>query len=633
MKMKKSFQDQLSEYAKSHGFDAKKECNEATQKQPSRNKLMQKGIIKKLQSVIKLAHAGRNGKQFKVAKTFDISAFLTFIIECKQKGELSETDAYFCLCAVANIEEFSTIEINEFQNVFCNVNSRITELINLNKLSKKDVEAYSRQSKLRKIQQEKIQKQNNLEHFIFLAKKVLFSGIDLDAKIAATPTFNEEDLKLSIEWAQDKQLQKDAKNFSRIALVIEKYEKDPELSRVMSARAAEKAVKSFYEKCNFTVEDVSIRQIGTENVDWKLYDLNVNNYPVDVKNSRRALASSDRYVEHCVPNFKSIRNDVNVKIAGILSQYLWPKTIFEPDNYPNHDTSLLFLGETTYAVIEKLRHEYMNQYLDIDFGRPERGANFFLPPWIFNYSPDLYRKRDVAISDLRRQLAPDYILCKEKNFNCIPSCLAANINLLEYYPPDALKKWEWDLYNKMLRRFQEHGLSLPFVYLSLLSHFTEMLSKYSDQCKDYKPYCYRRFVFMNNDELNKPLGIYDPLYTVRSLIDVLDELWSANHDLIRLYKYFRLSGFHIFQGKRSPGDSWETLIAYCGGWIEGKGKCGKYPLVLGESNRCGKCKKLICPVCGFCSEGCENYYAKKIAQNDYHRSAENKKSFCDEVPF
>lgn len=195
-------------------------------------------------------------------------------------------------------------------------------------------------------------------------KKVLFSGIDVDAKIASTPTFNEEDLKLSIEWTQDKQLQKDAKNFSRIALVIEKYEKDPELGRVMSARAAEKAVKSFYEKCNFTVEDVSIRQIGTENVDWKLYDLNVNNYPVDVKNSRRALASRDRYVEHCVPKFKSIRNDENVKIAGILSQYLWPKTIFEPDNYPNHDTSLLFLGETTYAVIEKLRHEYLNQYFD-----------------------------------------------------------------------------------------------------------------------------------------------------------------------------------------------------------------------------------------------------------------------------
>lgn len=633
--MNKSLQEQLANLAPSIGFDVKKERQEVTKTRAPQRKIISTGhtipVDMKLQNIIQLASVGRNGAQLRIKKTIDISAFLKFILDCKQKGKISETDAYYCLCAVANIEEFSAFEINEFQNVFRNADSGITALINLNKLSQKDVEVYRRQSQLIKIRQENIQKQKNLEHYISLSKRVLFSGIDVDAKIASTPTLDEEDLKLSIEWAQDKQLQKDVKNFSRIELVIEKYEKDPELGRVMSARTAEIAAKSLYARCGFEVEDVSIRQIGQQDdIDWKYFDLKVNGHPVDIKNSRRSLTSPERYVEHCVPKFKSIRNDVNVKIAGILSKYLWPKTIFEPANY---DTSLLFLGETTHEVIEKLKQEFLNQYFDIDFGRPERGANFFLPPWIFNYPPGLYSKRDAAISDLRKQLAPDYIFCKEKNFNCIPSCLAANINLSEYDHPDALKKWEWDLYNKILRRVQGHGLSLPFVYLSFLSHFTEMISRYGDQCKDYRPDQYRSFVFMNNDELNKPLGIYDPLYTVRSLIDVLDELWSANHDLISPYKYFRLSGFHIFQGKKSPGDSWETLIAYCGGRIEGKGKCGKYPLVLGESNRCDKCKKLICPVCGFCKEGCENCYAQKIAQNDYHKSADNKKSFCDDVPF
>jgi len=47
--MKKSFQDQLSEVALSHGFDVEKECNDANQKRPSRNKLIKKGINKKLQ--------------------------------------------------------------------------------------------------------------------------------------------------------------------------------------------------------------------------------------------------------------------------------------------------------------------------------------------------------------------------------------------------------------------------------------------------------------------------------------------------------------------------------------------------------------------------------------------------------
>ena len=571
--------------------------------------------------IIKLAAYGRKGKKLRLKRHNDISALLDFMGKCKQKDQISEIDEFFCLCAVENFEDYHSAQIDLFIKHLCNAASRMTDLISASKLSEKDHEAYLSHAPIIQHHREILQRQKTngaFENRMALAKDVLFSGIDFDARIGSTPILNEDDKQLSINWIDN----------------ISKKQDEKEVKRVLSARAAEKAAKAFYEQCGYTVEDVSINQIKQNKNDaWKHFDLKVNDYLVDVKNSRRSYSSPDRYVEHCVPRFKTVRRKQDVHVAGLLSRYLSSEILLAPKEYKMVDTSLIFLGETTYDEHMKLKNEFSGEYFDIGFGRTDRNANFFLPPWIFNYPIAIYKNRDRAINELSRQGAPDYILCQKKNFNCIPSCLAANINLSEYFSFGAFKAWESELYNTLLNRIQKYGLSLPFIYLSFLSHFAEMICRSIRQQTDYRPNQYRRFVFMNNDEFSKPLGIYDPLYTIRSLIEVLDDLWSANHDLIRLYKYFRLSGFHIFQGKRLPDERWETLIAYCGGWIKEKGKCGNYPLVLGKSVHCEKCKKLICPICGFCSEGCENCYEVNMADHAYPRIEERQIRADKDIPF
>lgn len=645
--MKKSFQDQLSEFAQSRGFSVRKTANQqTTQKYSSKKKSQYKNkaftarairsindnkkskVKDVIREIIKQANAGRNGQRCKVNKTVDVSSLIIFIIDCKENGFISEADAYFCLCTIENIKEFPPNQAKEFQQALHNSSLRMQELAAADNLTEEDKKAYLKQLDILKKQQESIK----IKHYISLAKEVLSCGLDVDAKISSTPILNEDDFVLSMAW-----LDNNLKNIinNRVDTVLEKFGKNYEVGRVLSARAAEKAAKMFYERCGFKVEDVSISQMIQNNkCDWKDFDLKVDGFPVDIKNSRRAYSSRERYVEHCVPKFKITRKKEAVKVAGILSRYLFPEQLLAPEEY-NIDTSLIFLGETTYDVQVKIINEFQSDFFDIDFGRPDHKANFFLPPWIFNYPPNIYQKRNDAIAQINKPGAIDYVLCQRKDANILPICIVVNINLENYLTHEALKAWQWNLYGKLRNVMSIYGLSLPFLYLTFLRHFTEMLSHHTVQHDDYRPNQYRQFVFMNNERYDKPLGIYDPLYTISSLINVLDKLWFADHGMIKDYKYFKLRGFHIFQGKKSIDDRWETLIAYCGGWIPEKGKCGRYPLVFGDSNRCAICKKLICPTCGFCSEECPNTSKDSLPYSNYMEDHHNRyvSGGHDDIPF
>ncbi|OQB55661.1 MAG: hypothetical protein BWX99_01175 [Deltaproteobacteria bacterium ADurb.Bin151] len=649
--MNKTLKEQLKQFAPSLGYNVKEDYKNITNTHFKPKIQIHRRYISLIESkigpMLTLTQNRQNNKQYRDEIAVDnISDFLTFVRESRQKGGISDVDGYIFLSIVENLKDFSSDEVREYHHALSSTEKRIDVLINAQKLCEDDIEDYRRRSEIIEIlkeyirmqlpimevqKEENTRKQKEQERYLCLSKNV-FSGIDVDAKISVTPVLDEDDFTLAIGWLNEK-LKNEIKN--RVNVVLEKFGEDYEVGRVLSARAAEKAAKIFYQRCGFQVEDVSINQIK-ENTDdeWKYFDLKVNNCPVDIKNSRRAISSPERYVEHCVPKFKIALDNENVKIAGVLSNYLWPSALLTPAN-TEKNTSLLFLGETTEHEHKKLKEEFNSEHFRIDFGRPGRNANFFFPPWIFNYPSDLYKSRNEAIDELTQQGEMEHILSQAKDVNLIPLCIVTNVNLTKYWHNESLKTWEWAFYQKLLNRICANGLSLPFLYLTFLSHFTEMLSSHSEQYKDYRPDQYRRFVFMNTDEYNKPLGIYDPLYTVRSLIEVLDKLWSADHNLIRKYKYFRLSGFHIFQGKISPNDNWETIIAYCGGRIEGKGKCGKYPLVLGESNRCPVCKKLICPKCGFCSEECQISKGINISQDDKYMGAMNSNENIDDykIPF
>ena len=123
----------------------------------------------------------------------------------------------------------------------------------------------------------------------------------------------------------------------------------------------------------------------------------------------------------------------------------------------------------------------------------------------------------------------------------------------------------------------------------------------------YRPTGYMKLIYDPDldPNHNMPLGIYDPLCTISSLITLLDTLWDAEHGLIRSFRAFRLQGLNILRGCQEEDKRWKTLIAYCGGQ-----KCGKDPLVLGACEHCRECGMLICPDCQFCSDSCSEYYLR-----------------------
>ena len=419
------------------------------------------------------------------------------------------------------------------------------------------------------------------------------------------PELDEYDIQLVGKW--DPLLN----NLDRTSL-IELTENDNktkwESGRLLSARSAEKIAVCFYRNYEKGVKDISIIQIDeNNNFDWKDYDLDVDGLHVDVKNSRQSQKSKDRYTEHCIPSFKySRRTNQEVRIAGVFSPYIWTPELLEPTEHQESD-EILFLGETGKKEQQKLKQEFKDL---AGFERPNNLSKYFLPPWVFDYPEYVYKERDNALNELKD--FPNLALLKEVEleFNLIPVGIAVGIDLTEILDNEALDLWEWKFLDQLRNRIMKYKLSLPFLFLTLLSHFIGMASS-SKGVSDFNPDKYRKFLFYKGrsnfykGRSNKPLGIYDPLKTIDALIEALSTLWTADNGLIRKFRVFKLMSFNILQGKSNPNEnSWTTLIAYCGGRLEDGSACGKNPLVLGSSELCKECGKLICPDCRFCCKKC-----------------------------
>ena len=46
----------------------------------------------------------------------------------------------------------------------------------------------------------------------------------------------------------------------------------------------------------------------------------------------------------------------------------------------------------------------------------------------------------------------------------------------------------------------------------------------------------------------------------------------------------------------------EPILDYCGGFVEGHGKYGNNPLIIGRHESCPECGKLICEKCSNCKK-------------------------------
>ena len=396
------------------------------------------------------------------------------------------------------------------------------------------------------------------------------------------PKLDEDDLRLVEIWHN---LQPHSLNKTSL---IENGNTDGTLGRLLSARAAEKVAMDFYQHYKKKVKDISITQID-ENIksEWQKYDLDVDDTPIDVKNSRRSRNSPDRYTEHYIQKgFKRSKENQEVKIAGVLSRYLWPCTLLDPTEYDG-DTTAQFLGETAHEKQQLLKNEFSKS---IDFDEPNPTGESFLPPWVFDYPVFVYEERDKALKKLKNFTNLDSLKKPPLEFNPLPVSIAAGIDLTEILGNKISEEWERSFLNQLRDRIAKYGLSLPFLFLTILTHFLSMAAS-SKTASDFAPAKYARFLFCG--EFDKPLGIYDCLKTIDALINNLSTLWTAENELIRKFRLFKLRSFNILWGKSNPNESrWTTLIAYCR-------ECGKNPLVLGKSKICDH-RSLICPACGFC---------------------------------
>ena len=402
------------------------------------------------------------------------------------------------------------------------------------------------------------------------------------------PKLDEDDLRLVERWHHLPR-----NSLDRTSLIKSESE-NWELGRLLSARSAEKVAAAFYQHYGKKVKDISIKQIDKNSKsEWGKYDLSVDDSPIDVKNSRQSWKSPDRYTEHCIPEFKSSRENQDVTIAGVFSPYLWAYELLgEPEPYHKYRT-IQFLGETTWKKLQALKNEFKDS---VYFEVPNPMGKYLLPPWVFEYPKYVYTERDKTLKELKD--FPNLSSLKEATFefNLIPVCIAAGVDLTQILGSKASEEWEQSFLNQLRNRVEKDELSLPFLFLTILAHFCDM-AMYSKTVSDFEPSKYRKFIFY--EECDKPLGIYDPLKTVYALIKVLSTLWTAENGLIRKFHAFKLKSSNILQGTSNSNEGlWTTLIAYCG-------ECGKNPLVLGKSKLCEH-RRLICPKsdCGFCCDKC-----------------------------
>ena len=413
------------------------------------------------------------------------------------------------------------------------------------------------------------------------------------------PNLDDSDLQLVGEWCRPSR-----SDLHRTSLIAARSRKDKELDRLLSARSAEKVAADFYRHYRKNVADISITQIDENRTsEWKKFDLYVDDFSVDVKNSRHNENSPDRYTEHYIQKkFRHNAEYQNVTIAGIFSPYLWTYELLdEPESYHEY-REIQFLGETTWKKLQKLKREFKDS---VDFERADPTGISLLPPWVFDYPEYAYAERNEARKELKNFPNLDLLKGAPFEFDLIPVSIAAGIHPTEILGNKVLEEWEQGFLAQLRNQIEKYGLSLPFLFLTILTHFLNMAHS-PKTSSDFEPDRYRKFLFYKGTD--KPLGIYDPLKTIDALIKALSTLWTAEDRLIRQFRMFRLISFNILRGKpESNEDSWSTLIAYCG-------VCGKNPLVLGESKHC-EYRRLICPACGFCCPTCRGEDQAAVLEN------------------
>jgi len=420
------------------------------------------------------------------------------------------------------------------------------------------------------------------------------------------PELDNDDIRLSLRWHG-------INEFISRDQIINKFDKKEkyEIAKMLSARAAEKAVIHFLEHMlTGEIKDISVSQLNNlpSQTEWRQYNILADGIPYDVKNSRRTYHNPSNYVEHCIPRYKETRG-TEVTIMGTLSHYLKVEELLDYEAIPlNRQTSVRILGSANGTHINNLTNHFEMDTFKVDFHRPMH-KEIFLPAWVFDYPTSYYPQRDKALDRIVTTFSVDDWL--QSHHNPVPVYLALGLQPPTKWQEKKQYTWQVDFIQHMLRSHQEFGLSLPAVFLTILTHFLDMVANQNQAAENYDPSEYRPLLFATHDD-SSPLFLCDPLETVNSLIDALVTLWNNKSNRIQDYSSFRLVSAGILRGRLASNSNIEhSLVAYCGGWSKENRPCGNVPLVLGKQQHCESCGMLICDKCGFCSKQCPKNAARQ----------------------
>lgn len=396
-----------------------------------------------------------------------------------------------------------------------------------------------------------------------------------------------------------------------LALMWARSDAPYENAKMLSARAAELITIEFLSELQFKVTDVAKHQISGESNLWQTHDLCMNsNSPIDVKNARCTI-NGNTFVEYTIKRFKKDHLNQDVSIFGVLSPYLKLEDFSRDTVKPNQPIKIL--GLTTYDLVKSLQLEFTKRALTVDFGESTKW-----PIWIFNNNLMWFPNQTEAISKFSNFtgfFGHDNWFPRETNL--IPALVISGTKLPAYYDKQ-LANWQKWFIKKIIEKSQNGELTLPWLYLFTFQHFIEAITNISSaEKKQYKPNGYYKLLFYserNNlfsqlSTAHRPASLVDPLCIIWKLISTLDEIWQNRYSTnLTNIRRFYLKGEGLLSGYDNNNNK-ISIIAYCGGYISGKGKCGNSPLIIGKNVTCEVCKMLVCDKCGYCCERCKNLKA------------------------
>jgi hypothetical protein len=384
-------------------------------------------------------------------------------------------------------------------------------------------------------------------------------------------------------------------------------------AKMISARGAEKLVIQFYQELGYSVEDTSSHQITSVSQAWITGDIRLDSDRLlDVKNARRSTNTTS-YSEFCVKRLKK-ESGKDVNIVAVLSPYLKGTEIESGEvEILSRDKEIKILGEFCETNLENFKIIFEGNLISIDFST-RLDKNKYLPHWLFDYNDKFYKNQTELIlqfSQLKENEIPDVDDCSILGIKLTKylSLFMAGGRTLPTSWVENILDWQRDFIDSLIDLNQSR-MSLPLVFLSLLTHFLSMLSS-SELDNNYNPSKYKEILYSNSDS-EHPLKIYDPLNTINDFCDSLQSIWDYRMQAkLNEFKIFTFDGKGMLSGQRSSQDRNKIrLLAYCGGLNKDRFSCGCAPLVLGKNNTCESCHCLICEKCDCCFANCDGYKSR-----------------------